>query len=94
MFSVSKSAVITSPRAPKNEKKRPEIDEVDEFTLMKAKYFGEEKEKRKIRKMNDKKFVFDWDAEEDTSMDTMSTERRCMLIEYISLRLRAWRVEV
>jgi ATP-dependent RNA helicase DDX23/PRP28 len=69
LFSVSKSAVITSPKAPKNEKKRPEIDEVDEFTLMKAKYFGEEKEKRKIRKMNDKKFVFDWDAEEDTSMD-------------------------
>src|SRR3954447_22119896 len=30
---------------------------------------GGERKKRKIRKMNEKKFVFDWDAGEDTSQD-------------------------
>jgi ATP-dependent RNA helicase DDX23/PRP28 len=30
---------------------------------------GEERKKRKIRRMNEKKFVFDWDAGEDTSQD-------------------------
>jgi ATP-dependent RNA helicase DDX23/PRP28 len=30
---------------------------------------GGERKKRKIRKMNEKKFVFDWDAGEDTSID-------------------------
>jgi ATP-dependent RNA helicase DDX23/PRP28 len=30
---------------------------------------GIERKKRKIRKMNEKKFVFDWDANEDTSPD-------------------------
>jgi ATP-dependent RNA helicase DDX23/PRP28 len=30
---------------------------------------GMEKKKRKIRKMTEKKFVFDWDANEDTSKD-------------------------
>lgn len=32
-------------------------------------YFGGERKKRKIRRMNEKKFVFDWDAGEDTSYD-------------------------
>ena len=31
---------------------------------------GAKQEKRKIRKMSDKKFVFDWDGNEDTSVDT------------------------
>lgn len=30
---------------------------------------GGERRKRKIRKMNEKKFVFDWAADEDTSYD-------------------------
>jgi ATP-dependent RNA helicase DDX23/PRP28 len=30
---------------------------------------GTEKKKRKIRRMADKKFVFDWDAMDDTSQD-------------------------
>lgn len=34
-----------------------------ELVAIKSKYLGSEKEKRKIRKVNDKKFVFDWDAE-------------------------------
>lgn len=32
-------------------------------------YFGGERKKRKIRRMNERKFVFDWDAGEDTSYD-------------------------
>jgi ATP-dependent RNA helicase DDX23/PRP28 len=30
---------------------------------------GGERRRRKIRRMNDKKFVFDWDTNEDTSKD-------------------------
>lgn len=32
-------------------------------------YLGKEKTKRTIRRMNEKKFVFDWEAVEDTSQD-------------------------
>ena len=32
-------------------------------------YLGAEKVKRKIRRMNEKKFVFDWDNDQDTSRD-------------------------
>jgi hypothetical protein len=39
------------------------------LNFLQAKYMGIEKTKRKIRKMNEKKFVFDWDAQEDTSTD-------------------------
>lgn len=35
----------------------------------KERYFGGERKKRKIRRMNERKFVFDWDAGEDTSQD-------------------------
>jgi len=30
---------------------------------------GGKQEKRKIRKMNERKFVFDWDTNEDTAKD-------------------------
>ncbi|KAH8551768.1 P-loop containing nucleoside triphosphate hydrolase protein [Umbelopsis sp. PMI_123] len=40
-----------------------------EIEAVKARYMGEERKKRKIRRMNEKKFVFDWDAGEDTSQD-------------------------
>ena len=33
-------------------------------------YMGAKVEKRKIRRMNERKFVFDWDGTEDTSVDT------------------------
>ncbi|XP_065053585.1 probable ATP-dependent RNA helicase DDX23 [Rhopilema esculentum] len=48
----------------------------DEFTkdsravdAIQARYLGIVKKKRKIRRLNDRKFVFDWDAGEDTSAD-------------------------
>ncbi|KAJ3334483.1 hypothetical protein HDU93_007872 [Gonapodya sp. JEL0774] len=34
-----------------------------------ARYMGAEKKRRKLRKANERKFVFDWDAGEDTSID-------------------------
>lgn len=36
---------------------------------LQERYFGGERKKRKIRRMNERKFVFDWDAAEDTSQD-------------------------
>ena len=77
LFSISKAPPPQQPPSRNDYRKRTRDEPSkataapveDEFTMMKAKYLGEEKEKRKIRKMNDKKFVFDWDKEEDTSVD-------------------------
>ncbi|ORY40237.1 DEAD-domain-containing protein [Rhizoclosmatium globosum] len=40
-----------------------------ELQAIRERYMGAEKKKRKIRKMNEKKFVFDWNADEDTAVD-------------------------
>lgn len=37
--------------------------------ILQERYLGIVKKKRRIRKLNDKKFVFDWDASEDTGND-------------------------
>ncbi|KAI8987041.1 P-loop containing nucleoside triphosphate hydrolase protein [Pilobolus umbonatus] len=53
-----------------------DLTEKEEATLtekekqaIRERYFGGERKKRKIRRMNERKFVFDWDAGEDTSYD-------------------------
>ncbi len=38
----------------------------NDLSSIRSRYLGVDKKKRKIRKMNDKKFVFDWDEQEDT----------------------------
>ncbi|KZT60424.1 pre-mRNA-splicing ATP-dependent RNA helicase PRP28 [Calocera cornea HHB12733] len=38
----------------------------DDLSAIRSRYLGVDKKKRKVRKMSDKKFVFDWDAQEDT----------------------------
>ncbi|KAI0050938.1 DEAD-domain-containing protein [Auriscalpium vulgare] len=38
----------------------------DDLAAVRSRYLGVDKKKRKIRKMNDRKFVFDWDEQEDT----------------------------
>ena len=43
----------------------PPMSEQD-LTAIRSRYLGADKKKRKIRKMNDRKFVFDWDAQDDT----------------------------
>merc|ERR1719189_154655 len=51
-----------------NNSKEDEILE-KEKEAVKDRYLGGVKRKKKIRKMNDRKFVFDWEAGEDTSHD-------------------------
>lgn len=46
-----------------------EEDKSMEATAIRERYLGAAKRKKKIRKLNDKKFVFDWDANEDTARD-------------------------
>ena len=41
----------------------------DDLSAIRSRYLGVDKKKRKIRKMNDRKFVFDWDEHEDTLAD-------------------------
>ena len=40
-----------------------------EEEVIKERYLGIVKKKRRTRKLNERKFVFDWDAGEDTSID-------------------------
>jgi ATP-dependent RNA helicase DDX23/PRP28 len=37
-----------------------------DLSAIRSRYLGVDKKKRKIRKMNDRKFVFDWDVQDDT----------------------------
>ena len=37
--------------------------------VMQERYLGGEKKRRKMRRLADRKFVFDWDTTEDTSTD-------------------------
>ncbi|KAF9005570.1 P-loop containing nucleoside triphosphate hydrolase protein [Cyathus striatus] len=41
----------------------------NDLTAIRSRYLGVGQKKRKIRKMNDRKFVFDWDAGDDTLVD-------------------------
>lgn len=43
----------------------PHMTDTD-LTAIRSRYLGVQTKKRKIRKMNDRKFVFDWDEQEDT----------------------------
>ncbi|CAK5264249.1 unnamed protein product [Mycena citricolor] len=43
----------------------PDISEADREAI-RSRYLGVDKKKRKIRKINDRKFVFDWDTQDDT----------------------------
>lgn len=38
----------------------------NDLAAVRSRYLGVDKKKRKIRKMNDRKFVFDWDEQDDT----------------------------
>jgi ATP-dependent RNA helicase DDX23/PRP28 len=44
----------------------------DEMSALRSRYLGVDKKKRKVRKMSDKKFVFDWDDQDDTFNDASS----------------------
>ncbi|XP_048005219.1 probable ATP-dependent RNA helicase DDX23 [Leguminivora glycinivorella] len=53
----------------KNEEYGKGKDKEREEEAIKARYLGIVKKKRRVRRLNDRKFVFDWDASEDTSND-------------------------
>ncbi|EJU05418.1 Pre-mRNA-splicing ATP-dependent RNA helicase PRP28 [Dacryopinax primogenitus] len=38
----------------------------DDLSAIRSRYLGVDKKKRKVRKMSDRKFIFDWDEQEDT----------------------------
>ena len=41
----------------------------NDLSAIRSRYLGVDKKKRRIRKMNDRKFVFDWDEHDDTLTD-------------------------
>ncbi|CAH1118034.1 unnamed protein product [Phaedon cochleariae] len=51
------------------EEKQKDKDKEKEQDAIKERYLGLIKKKRRVRRLNDRKFVFDWDAGEDTSLD-------------------------
>ncbi|XP_044268802.1 probable ATP-dependent RNA helicase DDX23 [Tribolium madens] len=53
----------------KDEDKQKDKDREKESDAIKERYLGLVKKKRRVRRLNDRKFVFDWDAGEDTSQD-------------------------
>ncbi|KAI0328564.1 DEAD-domain-containing protein [Cubamyces sp. BRFM 1775] len=55
----------TSPIEQVSEPYAPPMNE-DDLEAIRSRYLGVDKKKRKIRKMNDRKFVFDWDEQDDT----------------------------
>ncbi|CAG0918159.1 unnamed protein product [Notodromas monacha] len=48
---------------------RRDVDKEKAEEAIKERYLGMVKKKRRVRRMNDRKFVFDWDAGEDTAVD-------------------------
>lgn len=55
--------------AAKEEEKQKDKDKEKEQDAIRERYLGLIKKKRRVRRLNDRKFVFDWDAGEDTSTD-------------------------
>ncbi|XP_060930090.1 probable ATP-dependent RNA helicase DDX23 [Limanda limanda] len=51
------------------QKLREEKDKGKELQAIKERYLGGVKKRRRTRHLNDRKFVFEWDASEDTSVD-------------------------
>ncbi|KAF3860715.1 hypothetical protein F7725_000970 [Dissostichus mawsoni] len=51
------------------QKLREEKDKSKELHAIKERYLGGTKKRRRTRHLNDRKFVFEWDASEDTSVD-------------------------
>lgn len=51
------------------EEKEVSKDKERESEAIRERYLGLIKKKRRVRRLNDRKFVFDWDASEDTSID-------------------------
>lgn len=68
------------PRATLPETSAPFVPPITDSDLsaIRSRYLGVDKKKRKIRKMNDRKFVFDWDEQEDTGGAPAATQGAVM----------------
>uniref|UniRef100_A0A0K8SG94 Probable ATP-dependent RNA helicase DDX23 n=1 Tax=Lygus hesperus TaxID=30085 RepID=A0A0K8SG94_LYGHE len=64
----SRNSNTVDPRAAPEDKEVVK-DKEKEGEAIKERYLGLIKKKRRVRRLNDRKFVFDWDASEDTSVD-------------------------
>lgn len=51
------------------ETRKDEKDKEKEAAAIRERYLGIKKKKKRVRRLNDRKFVFDWDAGDDTSLD-------------------------
>nr|KAG5704812.1 hypothetical protein BaRGS_015195 [Batillaria attramentaria] len=51
------------------DKRRVDKDKEKESEAIKERYLGIIKKRKRVRRLNDRKFVFDWDAGDDTSQD-------------------------
>ena len=58
-----------------------------EKEAIKIRYLGAERKKKRIRRQNDRKFIFDWEAGDDTSTDynPIYSDRNTPIILYIKL---------
>uniref|UniRef100_F7A1V5 Probable ATP-dependent RNA helicase DDX23 n=1 Tax=Ciona intestinalis TaxID=7719 RepID=F7A1V5_CIOIN len=54
---------------PSEEFRRMDKDSEKELEAIKDRYLGVVKKRKRVRRLNDRKFVFDWDAGDDTSVD-------------------------
>lgn len=59
------NGVIDTPLTTESAQFVPPMTDND-LSAIRSRYLGVDKKKRKIRKMNDRKFVFDWDEQDDT----------------------------
>lgn len=72
--------------AAKEEEKQKDKDKERESDAIKERYLGLIKKKRRVRRLNDRKFVFDWDAGEDTSTDynSLYKERHQVYLKHLN----------
>lgn len=77
-------------RDAKEEDKQKDKDKERETDAIKERYLGLIKKKRRVRRLNDRKFVFDWDAGEDTSTDYNSLYKERHQV-WINMRMLMFR---
>ena len=67
----STSNAMLPPSHPSNPETTTDLPPMSDTDLdaIRSRYLGVDKKKRKIRKMNDRKFIFDWDTQDDTAAD-------------------------
>ncbi|KAK0074100.1 hypothetical protein PV326_012736, partial [Microctonus aethiopoides] len=65
----SRNDTSTTSKCRKREEEVMDKNKEKEVEAIKESYLGLMKKKRRVRRLNDRKFVFDWDTSENTSVD-------------------------